>query len=509
MPSPRLVPIGQAPAPARPKPNGAQSRPERSEKHNGEENNPTAGIDAPRCISSEIDTKDPYTVARLFLDERAGGNGKPRNLVFWQGEFFRAGPSHWVLLTMDELRAESYPWLASKVVDGDKPVKPKMRIVAEIVDALKAVAQLPLKWAPPAWIDGDPNHPRPDELIPCRNGLLYIPTHKLFPPSRLFFSLNALDFDYDPLAPRPFMWLRFLADLWPNDQESIETLQEIFGLFLTLDTSHQKAFAIIGPPRSGKGTIARILANLVGMGNVTAPMLASLGREFGLEGFIGKTLALISDARLGGRADVAAIVENFLRITGEDAVSVPRKFRTDWTARIPVRFLILSNELPAFLDQSGALSSRFIMLRLTRSFLGSEDHGLTNRLMVELPGILLWALDGLERLQRRGHFVQPDSALDMVRQLDVLSSPVKAFVAERCVIEPGASVRIDWLFREWKAWAEEQGRDHAGTAAMLGRNLSSALPQLKVTRPWIDGKRQRCYEGMRLRSLNDPEPKDD
>ena len=40
--------------------------------------------------------------------------------------------------------------------------------------------------------------------------------------------------------------------LWPHDQQSIEMLQETFGLLLTGDTSHQKAFLLVGPKRSGK-----------------------------------------------------------------------------------------------------------------------------------------------------------------------------------------------------------------------------------------------------------------
>ena len=38
----------------------------------------------------------------------------------------------------------------------------------------------------------------------------------------------------------------------------MDTLQEIFGYLLTSNTSQQKIFLIIGPPRSGKGTMVRI-----------------------------------------------------------------------------------------------------------------------------------------------------------------------------------------------------------------------------------------------------------
>ncbi len=36
-------------------------------------------------------------------------------------------------------------------------------------------------------------------------------------------------------------------------------------------------------------------------------------------------------------------------------------------------------------------------IRLTQSFVGKEDHDLGTAIMSELPGILNWALDGLDR----------------------------------------------------------------------------------------------------------------
>jgi putative DNA primase/helicase len=44
-----------------------------------------------------------------------------------------------------------------------------------------------------------------------------------------------------------------------DDVEAIETLQEWCGYCLTTDTRQQKIFLVVGPKRSGKGTIARVL----------------------------------------------------------------------------------------------------------------------------------------------------------------------------------------------------------------------------------------------------------
>ena len=71
------------------------------------------------------------------------------------------------------------------------------------------------------------------------------------------------------------------------------------------DTRQQKILMLVGPKRSGKGTIAKVLAQLIGLKNVCAPTLASLGMNFGLWPLVGKSLAIIADARLSNRSDIA------------------------------------------------------------------------------------------------------------------------------------------------------------------------------------------------------------
>ena len=119
-----------------------------------------------------------------------------------------------------------------------------------------------------------------------------------------------------------------------------------------------------------------------------------------------------------------AIVERLLSISGEDVVSIDRKYRETWTGTLPTRFLLLSNELPRLADASGAMAGRFIVLTLCNNFYGREDTDLTDKLVTERTGILRWALTGLERLQRRGHFVQPSSSSEAIQELEDLGSPV-------------------------------------------------------------------------------------
>ena len=139
------------------------------------------------------------------------------------------------------------------------------------------------------------------------------------PATPRFLTTVSVPYEFDFDAPPPHLWLDFLGCLWPDDAGSIALLQEWMGYCLTVDTRLQKILLVVGPRRSGKGTIARVLRQLVGEGNVVAPTLASLGKDFGLWPLLDKSVAIISDARLGKRTDTSVVVERLLSISGEDA----------------------------------------------------------------------------------------------------------------------------------------------------------------------------------------------
>ena len=380
-----------------------------------------------------------------------------------------------------------------------KAIRPKSHLVNNTLDALRAVTNLSASIQPPSWLcDSTPDMTfEPTELICCRNGILHAPTGELLPATPDLFAVNSIDFAYDHEAPEPAQWLRFLGQLWPGDGDAIATLQEIFGYLLTQDNSQQKLFLVVGPKRSGKGTVARVLRGVVGTGNVVAPTLASLSLPFGLQPLVGKTVAVIADARLGARADQSQIAERLLSISGEDAQTVDRKFLPSWTGNLPVRFMLLTNELPRLADASGALASRFVVLTLRQSFYGREDPHLSARLLGELPGILNWSLAGLRRLRERGNFVQPASSLEVVEELEARGSPITAFLRD-CgyIIVAGRRVAVDLIYADYREWCGREGRTQPTTKPNFGRELRAAVPGLQITRPREDGERVRFYEGL-------------
>jgi putative DNA primase/helicase len=432
----------------------------------------------------------PYVSAQR-ITEFCFTYGAERTLHHQQGCYYIWRGTHYEQIPLEMVRADLYKTLHQARCNPNKAQ------VANVIESLAAVTQLKSDVAAPAWLD-DSTHPDPNEILACQNGLLHLPKRELLASTPSFFGLNCIDYAYDPNAGEPELWLKFLADVWPDDQESIDCLQGIFGLMLTGETRFQKIFMLIGKKRCGKGTIARILNALLGSANVAGPTLSGLHETFGLEPLIGKPLAIVSDARIGPKTDVHAIAEKLLAISGEDKIDVRRMHRIAWSGKLPTRFMILSNELPKFTDASGALASRFIVLLMHQSFYGREDTQLTSRLFPELPSILNWSIKGWERLMQRGYFKQPASAQDIVDDFEGLTSPINAFVEEMCEVGDGLMVEINRLFKAWKSWCDDNGRDYPGTKASFGRDLRTVVTRLTTIRPEKEGPRPRFYKGLKL-----------
>ena len=171
--------------------------------------------------------------------------------------------------------------------------------------------------------------------------------------------------------------------------------------------------------------------HLLGRINYCGPSLGQLAQMFGMQGLIGKKIAVVPDARLDNRANRSVITEKLLSIIGEDYQDINRKNKPYWGGILRLRVMILSNELPDSKDDTGVIASRFVILQTLVSFLGREDTGLEEKLCDELSGILNWALIGWQRLAERGKFAPPGEG-ELNEELASNASAVKAFVAERC-----------------------------------------------------------------------------
>lgn len=340
---------------------------------------------------------------------------------------------------------------------------------------------------------------RPSELEPddqaatvaCRNGVYDVATGALLPHDPRRFNLQAVPFDYDPAAEAP-LWQWFLDDVLPKDAQQL--LQEWFGYVVSGRTDMEKILHMKGLPRSGKGTVANMLEQLIGEETVASPSMPSLVGTFGEQPLIGKSLAVFSDINWQFR-DIAEAVEIVKKISGRDARDVQRKNREVWHGKLGVRFMIMGNDLPKFTDASGAFAYRMLHVVFPGTVQGRENPSLKDDLLKELPGVLNWALQGLARLIANGTFSMPTSASELAAEVRRQQSPVQGFLDDCCAFTDAANpVPLDELHPVYRAWARNADVDHPLDRERFSRGLASA--GLKVERKMINGVRARRVHGI-------------
>lgn len=472
------------------------------------------------------DVKNPHYIVDRYQLSRCGPSNQPRTIHYWSGSFFRYCEGAYSEWGDDDIKADVVKYIrhifvkhaeeqvenkgkSKKDDNGIKTIPVSARLTNDTMLVMRSELNLGQLIKPPAWIGRKASNPQSKHLLVMRNGILDL--DKVFtgvenPLSELspeFFCLHRLSYDFDPTAKAPSRWFEFLHSIWPHDCQAVDALQEWFGYLLTNDTKQQKILFMLGPPRSGKGTINRVLQKLVGEENTCNPSLNSLSGTFGLSQLRDKSVALVTDLRVGYQSNKASICEVLLSISGEDSQTINQKFKAHYTTRLTTRFVLSSNELPTLGDVSNALIKRFILLHLKQTHYGKENMNLEQELIQELPGIFLWALEGWKRLQNRGYFIQPASGKALYRDLERINSPISAFVHEKCFVDASASIDKPTLYAAWKEWCLENGNQH-GSDGTFGRNLHAAVPSIDSKRPNQNGYRWNAYTGIRLRENSDP-----
>lgn len=445
----------------------------------------------------------PRALADKYLaDVHPGGT-----LRYWRGDWYEYDGRRYAVVPEVMLKARLSATLATWHYESDKrdnvPVMTSLKegLLRDVIGQLRQPGRtiIPDRREVPIWMDGTQRPPARD-WVSLNNGLLHLgPGREFVPHTPALFCTSALPFDYDPDAPSPETWIEFLTGTWPGDDgaDCALLLAEWFGYCLSRDMSLHKMMWIIGPRRSGKGLISRILEGLLGEDATCNPTLGSLGEKRGAQVLIEARLAVIGDARLGRRNDQSAIVERLLSISGGDKQTIHRVYQTDWTGRLALKFMLLSNELPTLADASGALLGRLLLLPTIHSHFGREDRFLESRIKRELPGILNWALGGLERLNAQGRFTEPVASKEILAGFRAISSPVSAFVADRCEVGVNGSTERGQLYGEYVKWAEDEGLRPYGKSK-FGQALRSAFPAIGDVRVRTYGSRIRQYEGIRL-----------
>jgi len=343
----------------------------------------------------------------------------------------------------------------------------------------------------------------PGNLILFDNGVLDLYTGQLLPHSPEYFTTNILPYCYDP-TKLANQWLAFLYEVFEGDQERVDLLQEWFGYMLSSSYIHHKVLFLLGPARSGKGTVGRVLEHVVGTQNFSGGSLLAFNSDPFMDSLRNKPVMFIGDAaKRINRFAIDNVIERLKSISGDDKVIFARKYKPTMSTTLPTRVAVAANQIPNLFDDSGALASRMMVLPFDVSFLGREDTLLTGRLLTEIEGIGAWSLQGLARLSANGRFTMPQASQVETHNIAEAYSPLNEFIEETCTLGGDNVVSSADIYDAYLKWAIGNREDNvlmrrpftsAFTSAVRGKGCKYGRHRL------ADAVKQfRGYKGLTLR----------
>lgn len=392
-------------------------------------------------------------------------------ILYCGGTLYRYGDGYWAEFSDDELGARA------------KALLDDLATSARIRDAIQL-----LKYE----VETSPEDFEPVQgFVNLINGMLEVATKKLHPHDPKYNSRSQLPFPCDPSAKCP-RWLRFAREVFADDLGQVKTLQQWFGYCLTHETFLQVFVIFVGSGANGKGVTLIILEYLLGSTNVCAIPLEKMEKDF--------VLVTLKDklVNLGGEVDTSRrlATSTLKALTGEDTITVDKKYHDPVTFRPTAKHLFTVNEMIHVKDATQAMRRRAVFFLFTQTFDGARcDPDLAKKLQAELPGILNWALEGLKSVLKNKRLHKSKSAIDYEQQFAEAQNPVLGFVRGRCSIEdPDARTLRATIYRAYTLWHHNNIGERPWSKPRFYERLCADFPQVRRAR--VRGK--DYFKGIRV-----------
>jgi P4 family phage/plasmid primase-like protien len=334
------------------------------------------------------------------------------------------------------------------------------------------------------------------QYLVCANGTLNVETRQLESHNPKHFCTSGVDYAYDPNAVAP-TWMAYLESVCDaaNEKASparkycagielIEFLQEFAGLALTTNNSHELAVWLVGDPGCGKSTFIEGLQAAMGDRTVEIGLTDIERSRFALGDLPGKTLAIATEQP----GDFVRSTDLLIKLISGELVTVEKKFAHPYSFRSTVKMLWAMNDLPRIGNPNSGLFRRIKVAKWPKGQIEDPDPTIKTRIMTEGQGILIWSLDGLDRLRQRGYFCIPDEVQRASLDFRAANDIPAAFLADCCVVDTtgrsGFKAASGDLYKAYKQWCLDNGHKPKSSTALaddwrrlgLERSMSGGYP---------------------------------
>jgi putative DNA primase/helicase len=307
-------------------------------------------------------------------------------------------------------------------------------------------------------------------ILPCRNGTYDLVLHRFYPSFRADRNTRLLGTEFEEEADCP-EWKRFIRTVTGGDQAIALYLQMVCGYLLPAGNPLQKMFIIYGPAATGKTTFIEVIQELIGTyaRRTTIHTFNGAGTRNALAGLQFTRLAIIdeNDGEESGKLSGALIKQV---ISGEK-VEVRYLYREFFEYAVRFKILNTTNHLPSFKNFDDGIKRRLVVIPFLNKIPEFErDPELKDKLLLELPGILNWAVEGwslVERFELR----MPLKIEKLLNEYSRNYNSLERFLHHCCYQKPGEEIQSMELYQAYREYCRIHGEKYPMSHNTLARRL--------------------------------------
>ena len=274
------------------------------------------------------------------------------------------------------------------------------------------------------------------DLLNCLNGTVSLRTGRIKPhdPADLLTQLIPISFDED--APRE-RWEQFLKEVFKGRQELIDYLQRLIGYSITGLTTEQTFAIFHGAGANGKSTLLDVLLEVFADYMTTTPFSTfAVHRNQSIRNDLADLhnvrIVATSESSEGQRLNEELIK----RATGDASIKSRFLFKEFFTYKRKFKIIMSVNHLPKIRGTDHAIWRRVRCIPFDAVFEGENcDLNLKEKLLVEAPGILAWAVFGSMLWHDMG-LGCPDAVRAATDEYKAEEDTLGCFLKECCDLDP-------------------------------------------------------------------------
>lgn len=310
-------------------------------------------------------------------------------------------------------------------------------------------------------------------LLNLENGVLDLRTGTFYAhqPWLMLSKMSPVRYEPEATCPR---WEQFLNEVTGNDVELVEYLRRAVGYTLTGSQAEQVFFYLYGLGNNGKTRFLEVIEALLGEYAINAHAQTLLQKKYNnshseeIARLRGCRFIVASEMPRGENLNEVLIKD----MTGGNTIAARTLYKETAEFKAVGKIWMQGNYRPAVTGVDNGIWRRMRIIEFSQQIPDEKrDKNLLDKLKMELPGILNWALLGAQRWYLSG-LQEPESVRIANSDYRTENDPLGRFLNEHCVTGRLEKQPAQALHDAYNRWLEENSLEPA-TVEFVAKQLKS------------------------------------